>query len=70
MFPLLPPVGDNNVVVALVATLQLVLGVNEASDVDKVEYVGGGVYPGGGTGCSYDDGYGRVAVRTGERSAR
>lgn len=56
MFPLLPPVGDSNVVVAFVATLQLALDVNAALDVDEVVYVdevvcvGGGVYPNGGAG--------------------
>lgn len=69
LFPLLPPVGDNNVAVAFVATLQLALDVNGALDVDEVVYVGGGVYPNGGAGWVYDDGYGPVAVRTGDWSA-
>ncbi|KAG4430852.1 hypothetical protein IFR05_013668 [Cadophora sp. M221] len=35
------PACDNHVAVAFLPTLQLVLGVNEASDVDEVVYVGG-----------------------------
>jgi hypothetical protein len=56
LFPLLSPVGDRNVVVAFVATLQLALDVDGAVDidgalgVDEVVYVGGGVYPNGGAG--------------------
>jgi len=61
--------------------LQLDLGVNDSSDmeevvyvgramdVNEVVYVGGGVYPNGGAGGVCDDGYGPVAVRTGDWSA-
>lgn len=40
LLPLLPPVGDNNVAVAFVATLQLALDISGALDVNEVVYVG------------------------------
>ncbi len=49
-FPLLPPVGDNNVTVAFGAKLQLPLDANGTLELDEVVYVGGGVYPSGGAG--------------------
>ena len=68
-------------VVAFADTLQLDLGamkvgeineideIDEREEIDEVVCVAGGVYPKGGAGCSYDDGYGSFAVRTGDWSA-
>ena len=43
--------------------------IDEIEEIDEVVCVAGGVYPKGGAGWSYDDGYGSFAVRTGDWSA-